>query len=59
MAVQVNGRVRDRLAAPADVSEDQMRELALASAGVQRVVAGREVKQVVYVPGRVVNIVTE
>jgi len=59
--VQVNGRLRDRLAVPADVTqnEDELRARALAAAGVQRHVEGQEVARVIVVPGRLVNIVTQ
>jgi leucyl-tRNA synthetase len=57
LVVQVNGKVRARLEVPADISEEAAREAALADANVQRYVAGKEIRQFVYVPGRLVNIV--
>ncbi len=57
LPVQVGGKVRARLQVPADVTEEQVRALALADEGVQRHIAGRPVVKVVYVPGRLVNIV--
>jgi leucyl-tRNA synthetase len=57
LPVQVNGKVRARLQVPADVTEEQARELALADERVQRHIAGKQVKKVIYVPGRLVNIV--
>jgi leucyl-tRNA synthetase len=57
LVVQVNGKVRDRIDAPADVSEEDAKELALASEKVRAYVEGREVKKSVYVPGRLVNFV--
>ncbi len=57
VVVQVNGKVRDKLEVPADVSEPRMRELALTSAKVQAATGGREPKKFVYVPGRLANIV--
>jgi leucyl-tRNA synthetase len=59
LAVQVNGKVRDRLTVPAKVDEAQARAVALASEAVRRALAGRTVARVVYVPGRLVNVVTE
>jgi leucyl-tRNA synthetase len=55
--VQVNGKVRDRLSVPADVTEEAARELALASARVREFLAGKEPVKVVYVPGRLVSVV--
>ena len=57
--VQVNGRVRDRIEIAPDASEDEIRQLALAAEKVQRFVAGHSVSKVIYVPGRLMNIVTE
>jgi len=59
MIVQVDGRVRDRLIVPADVSEQQARRKALDSPGVQRNLNDRTIARVVYVPGKLVNIVTK
>jgi len=55
--VQVAGKVRDRLEVPPDISEDDLRELALAAPGVTRTLAGGEVRKIVVVPPRLVNIV--
>ena len=57
LVVQVNGKVRDRLTAPADISAEAAEERALASENVRRHLHGREPKKVIYVPGRLVNIV--
>lgn len=50
LVVQVDGRVRDRLTVPADISEAEARERALDCAGVRRHLDGRRVFRVVYVP---------
>ena len=57
LVVQINGKLRARLEAPADISEEAARETALSDPNIQRHVAGREVRKVVYVPGRLVNVV--
>ena len=57
LIVQVNGKLRDRIEAPADVSEEIARDLALASAKVRPHVEGREIRKAIYVPGRLVNFV--
>jgi leucyl-tRNA synthetase len=59
LVVQVNGRVRDRLTLPASITEAEARERALSCDGVRRHVDGRCVVRVVYVPGRLVNVVME
>ncbi len=55
--VQVNGKVRDRLAVPPSIGEDELRELALAAPGIVRALAGRGIDKVIVRPPRVVNIV--
>ena len=57
LVVQVNGKVRDRVAAPSGASEDDLRSLARAQPNVQAHVDGKEVVKEVVVPGRLVNIV--
>jgi leucyl-tRNA synthetase len=57
IVVQVNGKVRDKLVAPVDTGEARLRELALASERVQAYVNGKTVRNVIVVPGKLVNIV--
>jgi leucyl-tRNA synthetase len=57
--VQVNGKVRDRFEAPADISEAEAKAQALATAGAQKHLDGKQPLKVVYVPGRLVNIVVK
>jgi leucyl-tRNA synthetase len=57
LVVQVNGKVRDRIAIPAAFSDEQAREAALASETVQRFVGDKTPRKVIVVPGRLVNIV--
>jgi len=58
LVVQVNGKVRDRMVVPADITEDEARRRALESEVVQRHLGGKKPRQVVYVEGRLVNLVT-
>jgi len=55
--VQVNGKLRDRIEAPADISEEAAKELALASEKVKAHMGGKEIRKAIYVPGRLVNLV--
>ncbi|MEW6046051.1 MAG: leucine--tRNA ligase [Bacillota bacterium] len=59
MAVQVDGRVRDRIEVPADAPEEEIRKIALGTERVQRWTAGRNIGQVIVVPGKLVSIVTK
>ena len=57
MAVQVNGKVRDRLQLPADIESSKIEELALNSENVMRHIEGKKVKKVIVIPGKLINIV--
>jgi leucyl-tRNA synthetase len=55
--VQVAGKVRARLSVTPDISEDALRELALADPAVARALGDRPVRTVVVRPPRLVNVV--
>ena len=57
VVVQVNGKVRDRLLLPVDLPEAEARERVLAQPKIAEALAGREPRKVIYVPGRLINIV--
>ncbi len=57
LIVQVNGKLRDRIAAPADLTEEAARALAGASTKVAPFIDGKAPKKVIYVPGKLLNIV--
>ena len=57
LVVQVNGRLRDRIEVPADVSEEDARSVALKSDRIRQFTEGKTVRRVIYVPGRLVNVV--
>ena len=55
--IQVNGKVRSRITVAADASADAVRAAALADEKVVGVLAGKEPRKVIVVPGRLVNVV--
>ena len=55
--VQVNGKVRSRLTVPAESSEKELEQLALADPAVMAHIAGKHVKKVVVAKGRLVSLV--
>ena len=57
LVIQVNGKLRDKINAPADLPEDAARALALGSERVRDLLGGKEPSKVIYVPGRLVNVV--
>ncbi|MEO7021399.1 MAG: class I tRNA ligase family protein, partial [Ktedonobacteraceae bacterium] len=57
LVVQVNGKVRERIEAAADISEQDMRTLVLGNARVASFIGDATVQKVIYIPGKLVNIV--
>jgi leucyl-tRNA synthetase len=57
VAVQVNGKLRATIAIPRNANDDQAREAALAQPNVQTAMAGKQLRKVVVVPNRIVNLV--
>ncbi|MBI4263259.1 MAG: class I tRNA ligase family protein, partial [Acidobacteria bacterium] len=57
--VQVNGKVRSRLTVPAEASEGELEQLALADPAVKAYTAGKTVKKVVVAKGRLVSVVVQ
>jgi leucyl-tRNA synthetase len=57
LVIQVNGKVRERLEVSADISEQEARELALSNLRVASFIGETTVQNVIYIPGRLVNVV--
>ncbi len=57
--VQVNGKLRSRVIVAPDITEADLRTLALADSKVQSQIDGREIVKVIVVPGRLVNVVVK
>jgi leucyl-tRNA synthetase len=57
LIIQVNGKLRDRMMVPANINEEQAKQAAMDSENVQIFLEGKQPKKVIYVPGRLVNIV--
>jgi len=59
LVVQVNGKVRDKLMVPSNVTEAEAKNLALNSPKVQIFTDGKVLAQAIYVPGKLVSIVVK
>jgi leucyl-tRNA synthetase len=57
IVVQINGKVRARITVPAGVSNAEVEEKALADENVQRLTADKNVRKIIVVPGKLVNVV--
>jgi len=58
LPVQVNGKLRDVIEVASDASQDEVQAYVLALPKVQQYTSGRQVDRLIYVPGKVVNLVT-
>ncbi len=58
MAVQVNGKIKDRIVVAADAEEKQIENTALSSAKVKAAMAGRPAKKIIVAKPRIVSIIT-
>jgi leucyl-tRNA synthetase len=54
--LQVNGKVRDRVMVPRDATVEQLKAIALANPKVMEHIAGKEIKKVIVVLGKLVNV---
>ena len=57
LIIQVNGKLRDRIAVPASITEEEASQLALNRQRVKTYLEGKEVSKKIYVPGRLINLV--
>jgi len=57
LIIQVNGKVRDKIEVEASISEEKARELALSRGKIKKWIKGKEIKKVIFVPGKLISIV--
>jgi leucyl-tRNA synthetase len=57
LVVQVNGKLRDRIWMAMDASEDDAKALAFASEKIKELTEGKTLRKVIYVPGKIMNLV--
>ena len=57
LIIQINGKVRDKIEAEADISEERAKELALSSEKIKKWTGGKEIKKVIFVKNKLINIV--
>jgi leucyl-tRNA synthetase len=59
LVVQVNGKVRGKVELPVGVSQEEAKQKAFADPHVQKWITGKTIDNVVYVPGRLMNLVVK
>jgi leucyl-tRNA synthetase len=57
IAVQVNGKLRATMQAQANAGKEELEALALAQKNVQDFIAGKAIRKIIVVPGKIVNVV--
>ena len=55
--MQVNGKLRAKLTVPADATQTDVEAIANAEENVAKFTEGKTVRKVIYVPGKLLNIV--
>lgn len=59
LVVQINGKVRDKVRADADISENQAEKLALKQKKIQKYIKGKDIKKIIFVKEKLINIVID
>ncbi len=59
IAIQINGKVRDKILISPDLTPDQMKEAALSNEKVQELIGGKEMVKCIAVPKKLINIVVK
>jgi leucyl-tRNA synthetase len=59
IVVQINGKVRDKLVVPKDISKQELEQAALGSEKIREFTEGKEIFKVITVPGKLVNLVVK
>jgi len=57
IVVQVNGKLRSRLQVATDIGEETIKDMALSDERIQKFIGGKDIKKIIVVKGKLVNIV--
>jgi len=57
LVIQINGKLRDKIKAPINISRAEAEKLALKRLKIKRILSGKEPKKIIYVPNRLINVV--
>lgn len=58
LIIQINGKVRDKIEVSPDLGEEEVKELTLKREKVRKWIEGKEIKKIIFVPKKLINIVT-
>ncbi|MCK5122713.1 MAG: class I tRNA ligase family protein [Candidatus Pacebacteria bacterium] len=57
LVIQINGKVRDQIEVPADISEEEAKKIALGRDKIKKWTEGKEMRKIIFVKGKLVNVV--
>lgn len=57
IVLQVNSKIRGKANAPAEATQDELEQIALANADIQKHIEGKDIKKKIIVPGKLVNFI--
>jgi len=57
LVLQINGKIRSKIEVDKNISKEELEGLALEDEKIKPLISGKEVKKVITVPGKLVNIV--
>jgi len=59
VAIQINGKTREVMTVEKDLSEDAAKEYAVATEGVDKWLSGKEIKRIIWVKNRIINLIID
>jgi leucyl-tRNA synthetase len=59
LAIQINGKMRATIIISPNASKDEARSIALDDEKINSYIKGKDLKEIIYVPGRIMNIVVK
>lgn len=57
LVIQINGKVRDKIEVKSDISEKEAKDLVLKNEKIKTYIEGKDIKKIIFVKGRLMNIV--
>ena len=57
IAIQINGKLRSEIEVEKDREEESVKSLAVTDKKIEKYLEGNEIKKIIYVPGKIINIV--
>lgn len=57
LIIQINGKLRDRIKVPADISEEEAKKIATESEKVKNFIGDKKIKKTIFVKGKLINVV--